>query len=123
MARQKRNTAPGDFNGADPAAFDHDGDGKPGGSKKTTLGEHEFAAICAEAFESYDMQDERVRFDTLNRRWWFVPDKQGVNSVLRLQVKRLEDVREDTISTAFLASDLARDMIADVVKTLDEGLR
>lgn len=24
---------PGDFNGADPAKFDHDGDGRPGGAK------------------------------------------------------------------------------------------
>jgi len=27
------------FNGADPAAFDHDGDGKPGGSKPLSIGE------------------------------------------------------------------------------------
>lgn len=155
MARRPRNTKPKSdepFNGADPAAFDHDGDGEPGGSKPiirevdalkpsgiykdgeliaplsevmppTTIPPHEFTALCAEAYEAYDYQDERLRFDTLGRRWWFVPDKQGVNSVLRLQVKRLEDVREDTISTALLASDLAAEMIADVVKRLDEGLR
>lgn len=126
MARRPRNTKPKSdepFNGADPAAFDHDGDGEPGGSRPTTIPPHEFTALCAEAYEAYDYQDERLRFDTLGRRWWFVPDKQGVNSVLRLQVKRLEDVSEDTISTALLASELGRDMIADVVKRLDEGLR
>lgn len=111
------------FNGADPAKFDHDGDGKPGGSRpKGALIEHELAGLFAEAFEAYDMMGERLRFDSLGRRWDFYPDKAGDHSVLRLKVTRLEDVREDTISTAMLASDLGKPMVEDVVRALDRAL-
>lgn len=104
-------------------ALDLDDDGHAGGSRPRKIGEHEFTAICAEAWEAYDYQAERVRFDTLGRRWQFRPDKNGVNSVLSLEVKRLGEVRGDTISTAVLASELGRDMIADVVKTMTEAFK
>lgn len=88
-----------------------------------TLGPHEFAAICAEAWDAHDYQDERIRFDTLGRKWMFRPGKvREVESVLELTVTRLDVTRTDTISTAVLASDMARDMIADVVRAMSEGV-
>lgn len=89
---------------------------------KGALSEHELTGLFAEAFEAYDYMDERVRFDSRNRRWTFVPDKHRDHSVLRLTLKRLEDVKEDRISTAILASDLGKPMIEDVVRRLDEAL-
>ena len=106
------------FNGVDPAKFDHDGDGKPGGSKPKTLTDHELTGLFAEAFEAYDYMDERVRFDSLNRKWTFRPDKAGDNSVLWLCVSRIDQAHDDTISTAVLASDLGKPMIEDVVRKL-----
>lgn len=126
MARQPRTKKPDaePFNGADPAKFDHDGDGSPGGSlPKTGVSPTELAAIAAEAYEAYDYQAERVRFDTLGRRWAFYGDLiTPGHSVLRLEVKRLDVVHTDTISTAVLASELGRDMCADVVEKLAEAL-
>lgn len=156
----------GDFNGADPKAFDHDGDGHAGGSKPRSpeersevqsgragealssppgddpsspgsaeggrgrdgslvrrLGEHELSAICAEAFESYDYQDQRIRFDSRGRKWTFRPEKVPPgNSVLSLSVERLDVRHEDTISTALLASEMGRDMVCDVVAKLADRL-
>lgn len=112
-----------DFNGADPAAFDHDQDGAPGGSKKRPkVGDAEYEAICREAFEAYDFQDERVRFDSIGRRWQFRPDKLGPASVLSLEVSRLLDKTTDTIPTPVLASDLGQPMVADVIKAMMERL-
>lgn len=118
MARQPRKLSP-----AQVEAFDHDDNGEAGGSKRRKLTEHELAAICAEAFEAYDYQDERIRFDTLGRRWQFRPDKVGHGeSVLTLEVLLLETVRTDRISAALLASDIGREMVADVVARMSEGL-
>lgn len=87
------------------------------------LGPNEFAAICAEAWDAHDFQDERIRFDTLGRKWTFRPGKvRDVESVLELIVSRIDVSRTDTISTAVLASDMARDMIADVVRAMSEGV-
>lgn len=88
----------------------------------SVLGENELSGLFAEAYEAYDMADERVRFDSRNRRWQFRPDRQGVHSTLHLELKRLEDVREDHISTAILGCDMGRPMIEDVVRKLDEAL-
>lgn len=89
---------------------------------KGALTEHELGGLFAEAFEAYDFQGERVRFDSAGRRWTFRPEKRADHSALALRVKRLEDEREDFISTAILASDLGKPMIADVVRRLDEAL-
>jgi len=88
----------------------------------SALGENELTGLFAEAFEAYDMADERVRFDSKNRRWQFRPDREGVHSTLHLELKRLEDVREDHISTAILGCEKGRPMIEDVVRKLDEAL-
>ena len=118
MARKPKDA--GDFNGADPAKFDHDGNGEPGGSKpKPAVGEHEFAALCDEAFEAYDYQAERGKHDTTGRRWTFRPEKVGAGeSVLWLEARRLDAIASDTISTAVVASDMGWDMIADVLRGL-----
>ena len=88
------------------------------------VGVHELAAISDEAFEAYDMQGERMRFDTVGRRWTFRLGKiNGGESVLELIVERAPDAyRVDTISTALLASEMGRPMVADVVKTMHEAL-
>lgn len=122
MARKPRKQSDEAFNGAEPAKFDHDQDGAPGGSKKRVIGALELDAIRQEAWEAYDYQQERIRFDTLNRKWIFRLGKAGVYSVLEMSIERLAEVHTDTISTAFLASDLGRPMIADVVDKLNKAL-
>lgn len=91
---------------------------------RAVLGDHELTGLFAEAYEAYDMQMERVRFDTAGRRWWFVPESRQGQSVLLLQLKAVygdAPPREDTISTHLLASDLGREMVEDVVRRLDEA--
>lgn len=103
-------------------ALDRDDNGEAGGSLPK-LGEHELAAICAEAWDAYDrFPDEVVRFDSLGRRWGFLRDQDAGHSVLRLRVSRLDAEQSDTISTAILASDMGRPMIADVVGRLAEAV-
>lgn len=119
MAKQPRKKP---LTEAQVEALDRDNDGEAGGSL-LKLGEHELNAICAEAYEAYDYQDERVRFDTLGRKWTFRPEKVGAGeSVLYLEVKTLTVQRSDTISTALLASDMGREMATDVVRNLADGL-
>ena len=110
MARKPKNV--GDINGVEPTQPD-----------VPTLGPHEFAALCAEAYEAHDYADERIRFDTLGRKWTFRPGKvREVESVLELTVSRVDVTRTDTISTALLGSDLGKPMIADVIKAMGEGV-
>lgn len=118
MARQPRKKP---LTEAQVEALDRDHDGEAGGSLPK-LGEHELNALCAEAWEAYDYQGERVRFDTMGRKWTFRPDRDGDHSVLWLNVGRLDASRSDTISTALVASDMGREMIADVVAKLAEGV-
>lgn len=126
MARKPKNTGkPGDFNGADPASFDHDANGAAGGSKKAlgALGQHEVAALGREAFEAYDYQGERVRYDSRGRKWTFRVDKVPPgHSVLSLILSRLDEERSDTIATSVLASELGEPMCVDVVAALSEAL-
>lgn len=103
-------------------ALDRDDDGFAGGSRPK-VGVHEFAAICAEAFESYEYQDERTRFDSAGRKWTFRPDKVPPgHSVLELIVERLDKRERDTIATSILASDMGKDMTTSVVTKLAEKL-
>ena len=120
MARKPSPQAEPDFNGADPAAFDHDGDGQPGGSKKRTIGKLELEAIGREAYEAYDFQQERLRYDSLGRKWLFrVEVKPPGESVLMLSVGD----RSDTISTALLPTDIGPALCGEVVAALDEAGR
>lgn len=86
------------------------------------LGENELIGLYREAFEAHDYQDERIRFDTKGRKWSFAPSKVKDHSVLSLRCERLQDVAEDTISTAILGSTMAMEMIEDVVRKLDGKL-
>lgn len=96
---------------------------KPAAEKPAAgLGENELTGLFAEAFEAHDYQDERVRFDTLGRKWTFRPDKLSDHSILSLRLERLQDLAEDHISTAYLGSDLGKPMIEDVVRKLDGKL-
>jgi len=113
------------FNGAPPEAFDHDGDGKPGGSLKRTLHAPELNGLSEEAFYAYDMQTEQIRFDTLGRRWEFRPDvaQPGNRACLLLEVKRLDTVKEYRIANDQLGINKGQDLIADAVASLDEAVR
>lgn len=86
------------------------------------LSDHELTGLYAEAFEAYDMVDERVRFDSRNRKWVFVVVKREEHAELLLKLHRGQDVREDHISTAILASEMGKPMIRDVVRALDGAL-
>ena len=95
-----------DFNGAELSAFDHDGDGKPGGSlPKPALPALEWAAIIRECYEAYDFQDERVRFDTQGRKWKAQLDRDDNNMVLRIELSRVQTAYSENISTALLGTD------------------
>lgn len=89
---------------------------------RAALAGYELQGLCAEAFEAYDMQDERVRFDTLNRRWVFVPVKRDDQSELMLKVQRGLQVAEDYISTAQLAAEIGKARIVDVIHSLDASV-
>lgn len=103
-------------------ALDRDDNGEAGGSLPK-LGEHEFTAICGEAWDAYDrFPDPVMRFDSLGRRWLFERQQKQGHSVLHLCVSRLDAEHSDTISTSILASDMGRAMIADVVGRLAEAL-
>lgn len=83
------------------------------------LSEHELTGLFAEAFEAYDMMDERVRFDSLHRRWVFVVVKPEQQSELLLKLQRGKDVLEEFIPTPILATALGRPKIEEVVRALD----
>ena len=112
------------FNGADLSAFDHDGDGKPGGSVvKPLLGEHEWAAIMRECYEAYDFQDERVRFDTQGRKWTARLDKDGNNMVLAIELSRLTTSYREAISTHLLGTEAPFSHIERAMLDLDRLVR
>jgi hypothetical protein len=114
---------PRKLSAAQVEALDRDENGEAGGSKSRKLPPHEFDAICAEAYEAYDYQAERVRFDSIGRKWTFRPDKIGQGeSVLSLEVRLLDSLRLEYISTGILASELGCDMVTDVVKAMAEAL-
>lgn len=113
-----------DFNGAELSAFDHDGDGKPGGSVvKPLLGEHEWAAIMRECYEAYDFQDERVRFDTQGRKWKAQLDRDDNNMVLRIELSRVQTAYSENISTALLGTDNPFTHIEKAMLELDRLIR
>ena len=121
---QVQDAAPEAFNGAELDAFDHDGDGKPGGSlPKPSLPVHEWAAIVRECYEAYDYQDERVRFDTLGRKWIARLDKDGNNMVLSIELIRLTTSYTKTISTHLLGTDSPFSHIEKAMLELDRLVR
>ena len=89
---------------------------------KPALPALELNAIGREAFEAYDYQDERVRFDTLGRRWVFVVEKEPPGtSVLRLTLSRLSDSLTSTIPTSVLACDAGLPACSEAVATMSEA--
>lgn len=92
-------------------------------SDAQALTEHELTGLFAEAYEAYDYQDERIRFDTLGRKWTFRPDVRDGHSALALVVAREPVVYQaDYIATPLLASDLGKPMVEDVVRALNKAL-
>ena len=113
-----------DFNGAELSAFDHDGDGKPGGSlPKPALPALEWAAIIRECYEAYDYQDERVRYDTQGRKWTARLDRDGNNMVLSVTLSRLTTSYTETISTHLLGTDGAFSHVEKAMLELDRLVR
>lgn len=110
------------FNGAPPEKFDHDGDGLPGGSKPKHLPEFELSGLFAEAFEAYDMRDDRIRFDSKGRKWTFRLGATNDQSELHLTLTRLNDERTDKISTALIATEMGSEFIEASVRALDVAL-
>lgn len=86
------------------------------------LTDHELCGLFAEAYDAYDMMDERVRFDSKGRKWVFVVVKRDDHSELMLKLHRGQDVREAYIRTNILASLQARPKIEDTVRALDGAL-
>ena len=113
-----------DFNGAELSAFDHDGDGKPGGSlPKPALPALEWAAIIRDCYEAYDYQDDRLRFDTLGRKWTARLDKDGNNMVLAIELSRLTTSYREAISTHLLGTEAPFSHIERAMLDLDRLVR
>ena len=115
----------GGFNGAPEAAFDHDGDGNPGGSKRKNagVGKHELEALTREAFEAYDMQDDRIRFDSLARRWEFRMSSESGFWELRLSLSRGLSEIVDAVPQPVLGGSQGMSTLFDKIAKMDEAVR
>lgn len=113
------------FNGAPEAAFDHDGDGNPGGSKRknASIGKHELEALTREAFEAYDMQDDRIRFDSLARRWEFRMSSESGFWELRLSLARGLSEAVDAVPQPVLGGSQGMSTLFDKIAKMDEAVR
>lgn len=125
------------FNGAPPEAFDHDGDGRPGGSlphvalepkpepvaRKSAVSLFEQNAIAREAFEAYDMQDDRIRFDSQGRKWDFRMDKETGHWLLRLNVKRGLSEATEYVRQQDLGATKGFDLIEAAIKRMDGAVQ
>ena len=115
----------GGFNGAPEAVFDHDGDGNPGGSKRKNagVGKHELEALTREAFEAYDMQDDRIRFDSLARRWEFRMSSESGFWELRLSLSRGLSEIVDAVPQPVLGGSQGMSTLFDKIAKMDEAVR
>ena len=95
---------------------------QPSAPAPSSLPAYEVTGLCAEAFEAYDFRDERVRFDSLGRKWTFRLGQTNDQSELHLIVAKLNDERTDKISTALLSTDLGMDFVVESVRALDAAL-
>jgi len=113
------------FNGAALADFDHDGDGRPGGSKRKNagVGKHELEALTREAFEAYDMQDDRIRFDSLARRWEFRMSSESGFWELRLSLSRGLTEIVDAVPQPVLGGSQGMSTLFDKIAKMDEAVR
>lgn len=113
------------FNGAPEAVFDHDGDGNPGGSKRKSagVGKHELEALTREAFEAYDMQDDRIRFDSLARRWEFRMSSETGHWELRLSLSRGLSEAVDAVPQPVLGGSQGMSTLFDKIAKMDEAVR
>lgn len=192
---RKERPADDKFNGAPEAAFDHDGDGSPGGSlprdskgvddgrgigpagshdSQETLSDgghdaggldgvgaepgqgavldlssrdddsgssddrvsdssvptprvgvnlHEQTAIVREAWEAYDMQDDRVRFDSAGRKWVLRMDNSSGHWELALHLSRGLHEASDSVSQVVLGSSSGYEAVEKAVKLLDGAVK
>lgn len=113
------------FNGAPEAAFDHDGDGHAGGSKRknASIGKHELEALTREAFEAYDMQDDRIRFDSLGRRWEFRMSSESGFWELRLSLARGLSEIVDAVPQPVLGGSQGMSALFEKIAKMDEAVR
>lgn len=113
------------FNGAPESAFDHDGDGNPGGSKRKNagVGKHELEALTREAFEAYDMQDDRIRFDSLARRWEFRMSSETGHWELRLSLSRGLSETVESVPQPVLGGSQGMSTLFDKIAKMDEEVR
>ena len=111
----------GSFNGAPEAAFDHDGDGQPGGSKRkdASVGKHELEALTREAFEAYDMQDDRIRFDSMGRKWSFRMSSESGHWELLLVLQRGLAEEAERVPQLTLGSSAGMSAVFERVSKLD----
>lgn len=137
---KKERPADDKFNGAPPEAFDHDADGHPGGSlpRNTaptdddspkpnrggpSVGKHELEALTREAFEAYDMQDDRIRFDSLARRWEFRMSSESGFWELRLSLSRGLSEIVDAVPQPVLGGSQGMSVLFDKIAKMDEAVR
>jgi hypothetical protein len=100
---------------------------QPSAPAPSSLPAYEVTGLCAEAFEAYDFRDDRVRFDSLGRKWTFRLGQTSDQSELHLIVSKFNtwgsaEERTDKISTALLSTDLGMDFVVESVRALDAAL-
>ena len=89
---------------------------------KPALPALELNAIGREAYEAFDFSDERVRFDTLGRRWEFgLGIAPPSISVLRLTLSRLDKAASTTIPTSTVGCDRGLPACIEAVTAMSEA--
>lgn len=86
------------------------------------LPETELAVFREDAWWAYEMEQEVVRFDTMNRKWTFSPEIKNDRAVMRFAIAKAGEGKEVFVSNAEYGRDGAREMSDKMVNELDEAI-
>lgn len=89
----------------------------------SAISTHERAAIAREAWEAYDMQDDRVRFDSLGRKWDLRMDNLDGHWKLRLLLVRGMTAKAAEVPQAALGTETGYQHVERAVADLDEAVQ
>lgn len=86
---------------------------------RAALSNHELTGLIQEAWEAYDVQDVKVRFDSLGFKWWFgVTAADGMTGLEIIRTSQVGGVTRTKISTSDLGRDCARQLVDNAVRAL-----
>ena len=90
---------------------------------KPVVNYQEQTAIVREAWEAYDMQDDRIRFDSLARRWEFRMSSETGHWELRLSLSRGLSEAVDAVPQPTLGGSQGMRTLFDKIAKMDEAVR